>query len=80
MRAGPASRTVQPRLWVEPPRGASTLANPAVHTAVVGTRSPNHVDDPGRRCGPRADGEVLCRFDDIMRRAVSVSGPSHESV
>jgi hypothetical protein len=51
-----------------------------VHTAVVGTRSLNHVDDAGRRCGPRADGEVLCRFDDIMRSAVSVGGPCPEIV
>jgi hypothetical protein len=47
---------------------------------MVGTRSPKHVYDAGRRCGPRADGQVLCRFDDIMRSAVSVGGPCLEIV
>jgi aryl-alcohol dehydrogenase-like predicted oxidoreductase len=59
---------------------AWTLANPAVHVAIVGTRSPEHVDDAVAAADLELDDEVLGRIDDIMRDAVPVGGPSPETV
>ncbi|MEA2614882.1 MAG: hypothetical protein QOE72_665 [Chloroflexota bacterium] len=59
---------------------AWTLANPAVHVAIVGTRSPDHVDDAVAAADLELDDELLSRIDDIMRDAVPVGGPSPESV
>ncbi|HEY2706079.1 MAG TPA: aldo/keto reductase [Candidatus Dormibacteraeota bacterium] len=59
---------------------AWTLANPAVHVAIVGTRSPDHVDDAVAAAELDLDDEVLGRIDDIMGDAVSVGGPSPEIV
>jgi aryl-alcohol dehydrogenase-like predicted oxidoreductase len=59
---------------------AWTLANPAVDVAIVGTRSPAHVDDAVAAADLELDHQVLGRIDDIMRDAVSVGGPSPESV
>jgi aryl-alcohol dehydrogenase-like predicted oxidoreductase len=59
---------------------AWTLANPAVHVAIVGTRRPDHVDDAVAAADLELDDEVLGRIDDIMRDAVPVGGPSPETV
>jgi aryl-alcohol dehydrogenase-like predicted oxidoreductase len=59
---------------------AWTLANPAVHVAIVGTRSPDHVDDAVAAADLELDAEVLSRIDDIARDAVPVGGPSPETV
>jgi aryl-alcohol dehydrogenase-like predicted oxidoreductase len=59
---------------------AWTLANPAVHVAIVGTRSPDHVDDAVAATDLELDDAVLSRIDDIMRDAVPVGGPSPETV
>lgn len=59
---------------------AWTLANPAVHTAIVGARSPDQIE----QTAPAADVELseddLDRIENIMAGAVAVSGPSPESV
>jgi aryl-alcohol dehydrogenase-like predicted oxidoreductase len=59
---------------------AWTLANPAVHVAIVGTRSPDHVDDAVAAADLELDDDLLSRIDDIMRDAVPVGGPSPEGV
>ena len=59
---------------------AWTLANPAVDVAIVGTRSPAHVDDAIAAADLELDDQVLSRIDDIMRDAVTVGGPSPETV
>jgi aryl-alcohol dehydrogenase-like predicted oxidoreductase len=59
---------------------AWTLANPAVDVAIVGTRSPDHVDDAVAATDLELDDAVLGRIDDIMRDAVPVGGPSPETV
>jgi len=58
---------------------AWTLAHPAVHVAIVGTRNPAHVDDALAAAELRLDQEALARIDAIMADAVPVSGPSPES-
>jgi aryl-alcohol dehydrogenase-like predicted oxidoreductase len=59
---------------------AWTLANPAVHVAIVGTRNPDHVDDAAAAADLELDGQLLARIDDIMRTAVPVAGPSPEGI
>jgi hypothetical protein len=59
---------------------AWTLANPAVDVAIVGTRDPDHVDEALAAADIDLDGEVLRRIDEIMVGAVSVPGPSPESM
>jgi aryl-alcohol dehydrogenase-like predicted oxidoreductase len=59
---------------------AWTLANPAVHVAIVGTRDPNHVDDALAAAELDLDDEVMRRIDQIMVDATPVAGPSPESV
>jgi aryl-alcohol dehydrogenase-like predicted oxidoreductase len=59
---------------------AWTLANPAVHVAIVGARNPDQIE----QSAPAADVELteddLNRIENIMAAAVAVSGPSPESV
>jgi aryl-alcohol dehydrogenase-like predicted oxidoreductase len=58
---------------------AWTLANPAVHVAIVGTRDPGHVDDAIAAADLHLDSQVLSRIDTIMQTAAAVAGPSPES-
>jgi hypothetical protein len=58
---------------------AWTLANPAVHVAIVGTRDPGHVDDAIAAADLHLDSQVLSQIDTIMQTAVAVAGPSPES-
>ena len=58
---------------------AWTLASPAVHVAIVGTRDPGHVDDAIAAADLHLDDQVLSRIDAIMRTAAPVAGPSPES-
>jgi aryl-alcohol dehydrogenase-like predicted oxidoreductase len=51
---------------------AWTLANPAVHVAIVGTRNPAHVDEA------LAAAELELGIDQIMTEATPVDGPSPE--
>jgi aryl-alcohol dehydrogenase-like predicted oxidoreductase len=57
---------------------AWTLANPAVDVAIVGTRSPNHVDEALFAAELDLGDEVLGRIDQIMADATPVAGPSPE--
>jgi len=57
-----------------------TLANPAVHVAIVGTRDPDHVDGALAAADLDLDDEAMDRIDQIMVDATPVAGPSPESV
>jgi hypothetical protein len=59
---------------------AWTLANPAVHVAIVGTRDPRHVDKAIAAADVELDAATMRRIDEIMRPAVPVAGPSPETV
>jgi aryl-alcohol dehydrogenase-like predicted oxidoreductase len=59
---------------------AWTLANPAVHVAIVGTRNPAHVDEAVAAASISLDDAVIGRIDEIMRDAASVAGPSPEGM
>jgi aryl-alcohol dehydrogenase-like predicted oxidoreductase len=57
-----------------------TLANPAVHVAIVGTRDPDHIDEVLGAAELELDGEVMRAIDRIMGDATAVAGPLPESV
>jgi aryl-alcohol dehydrogenase-like predicted oxidoreductase len=57
-----------------------TLANPAVHVAIVGTRDPDHIDEALGAAELELDDAVMQRVDRIMVDATPVAGPSPESV
>ncbi len=59
---------------------AWTLANPAVHVAIVGTRSASHIDDAISAAELQLSKAVLARIDEIMRAAQPTAGPAPESV
>lgn len=59
---------------------AWTLANPAVDVAIVGTRNPDHVGETIGAAAVDLDASVLERIEEIMARAVPVSGPSPEGM
>ena len=57
-----------------------TLANPAVHVAVVGTRDRDHVDEALAGSAMDLDDEVMQRVDALLAGAVPVAGPSPEGM
>lgn len=57
-----------------------TLANPAVHVAIVGTRARGHVDEALAASATDFDDEVMRRIDALMVDAVPVAGPSPEGM
>jgi aryl-alcohol dehydrogenase-like predicted oxidoreductase len=59
---------------------AWTLANPAVHVAIVGTRNPEHVDDAVAAAELVLDRDVLRQIEGIVSDEVPVGGPTPESV
>ena len=59
---------------------AWTLANPAVHVAIVGTRNPKHIDDAIAAAELKLDGSAMRTIEDIISHEVRVGGPSPESV
>jgi aryl-alcohol dehydrogenase-like predicted oxidoreductase len=59
---------------------AWTLANPAVQVAIVGARSPEHIEASIGAAELDLDAEDLARIEEIMSGAVAVAGPSPESV
>jgi aryl-alcohol dehydrogenase-like predicted oxidoreductase len=59
---------------------AWTLANPAVHVAIVGTRQANHVQDSLAAADISLSNTDLAEIDKIMASATPVTGPSPESV
>jgi aryl-alcohol dehydrogenase-like predicted oxidoreductase len=58
---------------------AWTLAHPAVHVAIVGSRSAAHIEDSLGALDISLSGEDLEEIDGIMAGAVSVAGPSPET-
>jgi aryl-alcohol dehydrogenase-like predicted oxidoreductase len=59
---------------------AWTLANPAVHVAIVGARHTDHVDDSLAAADISLSDADLADIDKIMTAATPVTGPSPESV
>lgn len=59
---------------------AWTLANPAVHVAIVGTRSPSHIDAAIAAADLQLSSNVLSQVEEIMRAAQRTTGPAPESV
>lgn len=59
---------------------AWTLANPAVHTAIVGTRSPVHIDDAIAAADLGLGTDVLKQIDSILTGAAPTAGPTPDSV
>ena len=59
---------------------AWTLARPGIDVAILGTRSPVHVDDAVRATDLQLDEDALDRIDTIMSEAVPVAWPSPETV
>jgi aryl-alcohol dehydrogenase-like predicted oxidoreductase len=58
---------------------AWTLANPAVHVAIVGARREQHIEDAIRAADLELDASDLERIDEIMSGAVAVAGPTPET-
>jgi aryl-alcohol dehydrogenase-like predicted oxidoreductase len=58
---------------------AWTLASPAVHVAIVGSRSAAHIEDSLGALEVRLSGEEMEEIERIMAGAVSVAGPSPET-
>jgi aryl-alcohol dehydrogenase-like predicted oxidoreductase len=59
---------------------AWTLANPAVHVAIIGTRSAAHVDGAIAAASLVLSDDVMRRIDDITRDAVRIAGPRPEAM
>jgi aryl-alcohol dehydrogenase-like predicted oxidoreductase len=57
---------------------AWALANPAVQVAIVGARSPRHIEDSVAAAELRLSHDDLDQIDRIVSSAVSLSGPSPE--
>ena len=58
----------------------SSLANPAVHVAIVGARQAKHVEDSLAAADISLSNADLAEIDKIMAAATQVAGPSPESV
>jgi aryl-alcohol dehydrogenase-like predicted oxidoreductase len=59
---------------------AWTLANPAVHVAIVGTRNPDHVDEALAAAEIDFGEDAMRRIGEIMRPATPIAGPRPETV
>jgi aryl-alcohol dehydrogenase-like predicted oxidoreductase len=59
---------------------AWTLANPAVHVAIVGARRANHIEESIASVEISLSSADLAEIDKIMATATPVAGPSPESV
>ncbi|HEY5267095.1 MAG TPA: aldo/keto reductase [Acidimicrobiales bacterium] len=59
---------------------AWTLANPAVHVAIVGTRNPSHVQEALAAGDLVFDASTMSKINDIIRGVVLVDGPSPEGI
>jgi aryl-alcohol dehydrogenase-like predicted oxidoreductase len=59
---------------------AWTLANPAVHAAIVGTRNPGHVDDAIAAADLNLGIDLLDEIDGILTSASPTTGPTPDSV
>jgi aryl-alcohol dehydrogenase-like predicted oxidoreductase len=59
---------------------AWTLAHPAVHAAIVGARSPDHIAESVGAADLRLRDQDLAQIEEIMSDSVQVAGPSPETV
>jgi aryl-alcohol dehydrogenase-like predicted oxidoreductase len=59
---------------------AWTLANPAVHVAIIGSRRAAHIEEGVQALEIEFDDDDLAEIESIMAGAVPVAGPSPESV
>jgi aryl-alcohol dehydrogenase-like predicted oxidoreductase len=59
---------------------AWTLANPAVHAAIVGTRTPAHIDDAIAAADLNLGTDVLDEIDSILTSSSPTTGPTPDSV
>jgi aryl-alcohol dehydrogenase-like predicted oxidoreductase len=59
---------------------AWTLANPAVHVAIVGARRASHVEDSLAAANVSLSDADLAEIDTIMTSAIPVAGPSPEGM
>jgi aryl-alcohol dehydrogenase-like predicted oxidoreductase len=57
---------------------AWTLANPAVHVAIVGARRPDHIEGAAPAADVQLDHGALAHVEEILARAAVVGGPSPE--
>lgn len=58
---------------------AWTLANPAVHAAIVGTRNPAHIDDAIAAADLNLGTDVLDEIDSILTSSSPTTGPTPDS-
>ena len=59
---------------------AWSLANPAVHVAIIGTRSAKHVDDAVAAAALELSDDILGRVDETARDSAEVRGPRPEAM
>ena len=59
---------------------AWTLANPAVHVAIVGARRPAHIEGAAPAAEVRLDADAMARIEEILAQATTVGGPTPEGV
>jgi aryl-alcohol dehydrogenase-like predicted oxidoreductase len=59
---------------------AWTLANPAVHVAIVGARRPAHIEGAAPAAEVHLDADVMARVEMILAEAAIVGGPTPEGV
>jgi aryl-alcohol dehydrogenase-like predicted oxidoreductase len=59
---------------------AWTLANPAVHVAIVGARKAAHIEDSVGAVDVQLTGDHMARIDEISSAAVSAVGPHPEAM
>ena len=59
---------------------AWTLANPAVHVAIVGARRPAHIEGAAPAAGVHLDADALMQVEEILAEAATVGGPTPEGV
>jgi len=59
---------------------AWTLANPAVHVAIVGARGLDHIEESVGAARVNLSPEDLLRIEEIVSGAIEVAGPSPETV
>ncbi len=59
---------------------AWTLANPAVHVAIVGARRPAHIEGAAPAANIHLDKDALTRVEGILAEAAMVGGPTPEGV
>jgi aryl-alcohol dehydrogenase-like predicted oxidoreductase len=57
---------------------AWTLANPAVHVAIVGARRPAHIEGAAPAAGVHLDADAMARVEEILAQAAMVGGPTPE--